>query len=122
MSVGLHYEVDAYVAEGGVIHPRPHGDTWVSANTVYTKRPMFVRFAIVRKIPLRVNRDVDPNTPLYVYGAPDPEWQCWDFHDDVFMTNTARRGGGEFRAPGPKWTADNPDALVMKAVALMDHV
>lgn len=123
MSVGLHYEVEAYISAGGVVLSRPHGEQWVTFNTLYNSRPPNTRFAVGRKVPLVVNRDLDPNTPLYTYGQPG-EWCAWDFYDSDFLMLQAQKPAPRFdehiEPPLSRWGGLSADALVMKAVALYE--
>lgn len=117
---GLHYLMHGYVCGGGCFKPSPF-EGWVTFTQLFQRRPDGCRYAIVQPVPMRVNPDPDPDTPLVIHDEPLERWYCFDLQDDKLVLGTPLRNRGLISAPEPLWTAHNPDALVMKAMALYDR-
>ena len=118
--VGFHYLLHGYVCGGGCFKPSPF-DGWATFTQLFQRRPDGCRYAIAQPVPIRVNPDKSPNTPLVLHNEPLETWWCWDMHDETLVRGSPLHARGLLSPPPALWSAPNPDALVMKAFALYDR-
>ncbi len=119
-AVGLHYLLHGYVCGGGCFKPSTF-EGWATFTQIFNARPDGCRYAIAQLVPIRVNPDSDPNTPLVLHDQPLERFACFDLYDERLVRGTPLRNRGLMPAPEPRWTAHSADALVMKAMALYDR-
>ena len=121
MSIGYHYELQAYVCGRGCVQPSPF-EGWATFAQIFNARPAECRYAVVRRVPLRRNPDTDPNTPLFHSGDPEGSFMVWDlFHDSVVKHQKHKFDTLLLRPPPPTWTGPTADGMIMKAMMLYDR-
>lgn len=122
MSAGYHYELQAYVCGAGCVRPSPF-EGWATFAQIFSHRPSECRYAVVRRVPLRVNPDPDPGTPLVLSGNPEGDYLVLDlYHDSVVKHQAHKPGTSVFlRAPPPTWSGTSRDGMIMKAIMLYDR-
>lgn len=98
---GLHYKLAAYICAGGCVKLAPFEGV-VTFRQVYDGRPFQCRYAVARETRL--------------FSRDDMDWLAWDFFKiPNYPINE------QVRAPAPLWRGGDPDALIMKAIALYDQ-
>lgn len=118
--VVVHYLLHGYVCGGSCFQPSPF-EGWASFTQIFQRRPDQCRYAIAQAVPLKqVDAEADGWKRVVTTG-PEGDWLCWDLFDDSLVLGAPLRNRGLIAAPRPLWRAPNPDALVMKAMALYDR-
>lgn len=87
----------AYICGNGCVR-EPSISSWATMTQLYLHRPDGCRFGVAQ--------------------LHDDTYGCYDFYSNRFSIKPVH--GTDWNAT-PLWSADNPDALVMKAMALYDR-
>lgn len=100
------YRLCAFVCAGGCVRPSPF-EGWASFPTILAQRPDDCRFVIAENM-----------------LSPDSVFVCVDLRDSsiaptgkIRMISSVVLG---LRDPPARWVGNDPDALIMKAIALYD--
>ena len=116
MSVGLHFELQAYVCGADGIKPSPF-EGWATFAQIYEKRPSECRFAVARRVPLRNHQG-----KVFTASRAEGPFIVWDFyHDEILVHQRFKTASSLLRPPTPTWTGYSRDGMIMKALMLYDQ-
>lgn len=101
------YRPIAYVCCGGCTKSSMY-TAWATFWEIYVERPNNCRFVVVENAPTNKHAPWWPQSP----------YLAWDLLSDKIDPTGLPT---ELVPPWPLWQADNPDALIVKAIALYDR-
>ncbi len=118
--VGLHFQLECYVGPGGALRASPF-EGWATFAQILVRRPDKYRFAVARRVPLKLVRITATRDIVEAGDAPAGEWLAWDLLSDAVTRGASLRSTGKLPSSPPAlWESEHLDGLVMKCIALYD--